>query len=151
MDLSNLSTIRIAACDLNGQMRGKRLPAAAAAKLGNGGARMPLSALNLDLWGSDIDNSPLVFESGDADGVLLPTNRGAVPMPWGASSYPGTATPFLATSTPPIRMANLSRSALAPDLPTAITIRPQLASSPAIAVFTNGELATDKAICFASA
>lgn len=86
MDLSNLSTIRIAACDLNGQMRGKRLPAAAAAKLGNGGARMPLSALNLDLWGSDIDNSPLVFESGDADGVLLPTNRGAVPMPWLATA-----------------------------------------------------------------
>lgn len=82
MDLSKLSTIRIAACDLNGQMRGKRMPAGAAAKLQDGGARLPLSALNLDLWGSDIDNSPLVFESGDADGILLPTNRDPVPMPW---------------------------------------------------------------------
>ncbi|OUS36881.1 glutamine synthetase [Rhodobacterales bacterium 56_14_T64] len=82
MDLSNLRTIRIAASDLNGQMRGKRMPSEAAAKLDKGGARMPLSTLNLDLWGSDIDDNPLVFETGDADGILLPTNRGAVPMPW---------------------------------------------------------------------
>lgn len=82
MDLSSLSTIRIAACDLNGQMRGKRLPADMAGKLGNGSARMPLSALNVDIWGRDIENSPLVFETGDADGILMPTSRSAVPMPW---------------------------------------------------------------------
>src|SRR3981081_855125 len=41
---------------------------------------------------------------------------------------------------------SLSRLAGSPALPTAITTRPQLASSPAIAVFTNGELATDIAI-----
>lgn len=103
MDLSNLSTIRIAACDLNGQMRGKRMPAEAAAKLEDGGARMPLSTLNLDLWGSDIEGNPLVFETGDADGILLPTNRDAVSMPWlGAPSalvpmamYHENRTPFL--------------------------------------------------------
>jgi glutamine synthetase len=82
MDLSSLNTIRIAACDLNGQMRGKRLPAEMAGKLDTGAARMPLSALNVDLWGRDIENSPLVFETGDADGILIPTGRGAVPMPW---------------------------------------------------------------------
>ena len=36
----------------------------------------------------------------------------------------------------------LSRSAGSPALPTAITTRPQLASSPAMAVLTSGELAT---------
>src|SRR6202041_733709 len=41
---------------------------------------------------------------------------------------------------------SLSRSAGSPALPTAITTRPQLASSPAIAVFTSGEFATDIAI-----
>ncbi|ABF64569.1 L-glutamine synthetase [Ruegeria sp. TM1040] len=82
MDLSALKTIRIAACDLNGQMRGKRLPAGMAAKLGEGSARMPFSVLNVDIWGRDIEDSPLVFETGDADGILLPTKRGAVPMPW---------------------------------------------------------------------
>ena len=38
--------------------------------------------LNLDIWGEDIDDSPLVFETGDRDGVLMPTERGFVPMPW---------------------------------------------------------------------
>src|SRR4030088_1605832 len=38
---------------------------------------------------------------------------------------------------------SLSRLAGSPALPTAITTRPQLASSPAIAVFTSGEFATD--------
>ena len=82
MNLADFPTIRVAAVDLNGQLRGKRMPGTAGAKLDQGGARMPLSVLNLDVLGSDIENSPLVFESGDGDGVLAPTNRGAVPMPW---------------------------------------------------------------------
>ena len=82
MNLSQFSTLRVAATDLNGQMRGKRVPAAYAAKLDKGAVRMPLSALNLDIWGADIENSPLVFETGDADGILFPTDRGPVPMPW---------------------------------------------------------------------
>ena len=75
-------TIRVAACDLNGQPRGKRVPARFAHKVVEDGTRFPLSALNLDIWGEDIDDSPLVFESGDRDGVLRPTERGFVPMPW---------------------------------------------------------------------
>ncbi|MBB4206406.1 glutamine synthetase [Rhodobaca bogoriensis DSM 18756] len=43
---------------------------------------MPLSALNLDIWGNDIEGSPLVFATGDADGYLRPTERGLLPMPW---------------------------------------------------------------------
>jgi len=82
MELSGLHSIRVAACDLNGQMRGKRVPPSYASKLDKGAVRMPFSALNVDLWGVDIDGSPLVFESGDADGVLLPTERGPVPVPW---------------------------------------------------------------------
>ena len=82
MDLASYPTFRVATCDLNGQMRGKRVPGAYADKLVKGAVRLPLSASNLDLWGRDIVNSPLVFESGDADGVLRPTARGPVPMPW---------------------------------------------------------------------
>ena len=77
-----IRTIRVAAADLNGQARGKRIPARYASKAVQGGARMPLSALNLDIWGQDIEGSPLVFESGDADGILRPTERGFLPMPW---------------------------------------------------------------------
>jgi len=81
-DSSDLSTIRLAACDLNGQMRGKRVPASYAEKLDKGAVRLPLSALNVDIRGEDIADSPLVFETGDADGVLRPTGRGPVAIPW---------------------------------------------------------------------
>ncbi|WP_299676913.1 glutamine synthetase family protein [uncultured Roseobacter sp.] len=75
-------TIRVAASDLNGQPRGKRIPARYADKAIEGGTRFPMSVLNLDIWGEDIDDSPLVFEHGDRDGVLKPTERGFMPMPW---------------------------------------------------------------------
>ena len=75
-------SLRTACADLNGQMRGKRLPAREAAKLEFTGQRMPLSALSLDIWGRDIEKSPLVFASGDADGQLRCTDRGPVLMPW---------------------------------------------------------------------
>lgn len=75
-------TIRVAAVDLNGISRGKRVPFSYGEKLGKGAVRLPLSTLNVDVWGEDIDDSPLVFETGDADGILRPTQRGPVPMPW---------------------------------------------------------------------
>ena len=77
-----INSIRVAAADLNGQPRGKRIPARFADKVVSDGTRFPLSVMNLDIWGEDIDDSPLVFESGDRDGVLRPTERGFVPMPW---------------------------------------------------------------------
>ncbi|MDR7126060.1 glutamine synthetase family protein [Pseudotabrizicola sp. 4114] len=75
-------TIRVAAADLNGQARGKRIPARYADKAVKDGTRFPFSVLSLDIWGEDIDDSPMVFEQGDQDGVLKPTERGFMPMPW---------------------------------------------------------------------
>ncbi len=75
-------TVWTAVPDLNGQARGKRLPASRARKLYDATAKMPLSALSVDIHGDDIEDSPLVFESGDQDGFLRPTARGGVPMPW---------------------------------------------------------------------
>jgi glutamine synthetase len=75
-------TIRVAAADLNGQLRGKRVPVRFADAVVENGTRFPMSVLNLDIWGEDIEDSPLVFDSGDADGVLKPTERGFMPMPW---------------------------------------------------------------------
>jgi glutamine synthetase len=75
-------TIRVAAADLNGQARGKRIPARFADGMLRNGTRFPMSVLNLDIWGEDIEDSPLVFEMGDADGILRPTERGFMPMPW---------------------------------------------------------------------
>ncbi len=81
-DNPQIRALRVAAADLNGQPRGKRLPISGAQKALDGGTRFPLSVLNLDIWGDDIENSPLVLDSGDRDGVLHPTERGFVPMPW---------------------------------------------------------------------
>ena len=79
---SDVKTIRVAAADLNGQARGKRIPVRFAEKAVKEGTRFPFSVMNLDIWGEDIEDSPLVFASGDADGVLKPTGRGFLPMPW---------------------------------------------------------------------
>ncbi|MGB3555158.1 MAG: glutamine synthetase family protein [Jannaschia sp.] len=81
-DHPHIHSVRAAACDLNAQARGKRIPRRFAHKLETEGTRFPFSILNLDIWGEDIEDSPLVFDSGDADGILKPTDRGFVPMPW---------------------------------------------------------------------
>ncbi len=78
----HIRSIRAGAADLNGQPRGKRVPVRFARKIEEGGMRFPQSALNLDIWGEDVEDSPLVFEVGDPDGLLWPTERGYVPMPW---------------------------------------------------------------------
>ena len=68
--------------DLNGVLRGKRLPASAIEKLQKTGFALPLSVQNLDAEGADIENSPLVFESGDKDGQARWTGRQPLPVTW---------------------------------------------------------------------
>ena len=59
---------------------------------------------------------------------------------------PDRARPRCATRMSPNQIDSRSRSAGSPALPTAMTTRPQLASSPATAVLTSGELAIDSAM-----
>jgi len=75
--------------DLNGVSRGKRLPRQDLAKALNGGVRMPLSSLCLDIWGSDVPE--MAIETGDADGICLPSERGLVPVAW--TNPPGAYLP----------------------------------------------------------
>ncbi|MEO0916556.1 MAG: glutamine synthetase, partial [Pseudomonadota bacterium] len=81
-DFPGAAFVWTAVPDLNGQARGKRLPSERAKSLPGGSSKMPLSALSLDIFGDDIEDSPLVFASGDKDGFLRPTERGGVWMPW---------------------------------------------------------------------
>jgi len=80
----DVRSLRAAVCDLNGVMRGKRIPVEQAEKVLAGGLRMPLSVVGVDIWGEDIVNSPLVFATGDADGLCEPIGRGILPMDWTA-------------------------------------------------------------------
>ncbi|MEL0024253.1 MAG: glutamine synthetase family protein [Alphaproteobacteria bacterium] len=68
--------------DINGVMRGKRLPVEQLEKLCAGAMRLPLSTANVDIWGRDIAGSPWVFETGDSDGKCAWTGRGPLLAPW---------------------------------------------------------------------
>lgn len=110
-DYPRTRTVWTAVADLNGQARGKRLPASRATKLFEATAKMPLSALSLDIFGDDIADSPMVFESGDKDGFLRPTERGPVPMPW--VSGPALLLPMSMEHAPGRPFAGDPRQALA--------------------------------------
>jgi glutamine synthetase len=77
-----ITNVRAAVCDLNGVLRGKRIPASKVASMLNGELRMPLSATCADIWGDDVQDNPIVFEHGDIDGVCVPTGRGFLPVDW---------------------------------------------------------------------
>lgn len=79
---TEIETVFACVCDLNGTLRGKRVPADQAVKVVEGSVRMPLSVVSLDIWGEDIENSELVFETGDADGLCEFTGRGLLPITW---------------------------------------------------------------------
>ena len=113
----DITSLRAAVCDLNGILRGKRVPVAQATKVLEGAMRMPYSITCLDIWGEDVTGNPLVFQQGDIDGRCEPTGRGFLPMNWlgladGAAAaldaVARTARPFSA-----IRGARWRRSASA--------------------------------------
>ena len=82
MSRVSTKTIQVAVGDLNGILRGKILPINSLKKLESRSIRLPLSALNVDLFGEDIENSPLVFESGDKDGYITSTGREPFRFKW---------------------------------------------------------------------
>ena len=79
---TNTTAIRVAACDLNGVERGKRIPGTQIDKALQGNIRMPLSATTVDIWGRDIEQSKMIFASGDADGICRPIRDQVLPAPW---------------------------------------------------------------------
>ena len=81
-DNPSIDHVMAAVADINGCFRGKRLPKTQAAKALSGSLRMPVSTLGVDIWGLDVLENGQVFETGDADGRLEPTERGLLPMPW---------------------------------------------------------------------
>ncbi|MFO1142023.1 MAG: glutamine synthetase family protein [Amaricoccus sp.] len=78
----DITSLRAAVCDLNGILRGKRVPVAQAGKVLGGAMRMPYSITCLDIWGEDVKGNPLVYQQGDIDGRCEPTGRGFLPMNW---------------------------------------------------------------------
>ncbi|MDE0097829.1 MAG: glutamine synthetase family protein [Gammaproteobacteria bacterium] len=77
-----IQSLRVAVCDLNGNMRGKSVPIHQAKKALEGHLRMPLSVSRVDIWGEDIADGESDFETGDADGICEWTGRKISPVDW---------------------------------------------------------------------
>ncbi|RUW19132.1 MULTISPECIES: glutamine synthetase family protein [unclassified Mesorhizobium] len=87
-----VESIQAVICDLNGIMRGKRLPVEQAPRILGGGIRMPLSIVGVDIWGEDIIGSEQILTTGDRDGLCGVTGRGALPVNW--TSRPSALVPL---------------------------------------------------------
>ncbi len=68
--------------DLNGNLRGKRLPVGEAPKLWKSGLEMPRCMLFLDPTGDDLDPGGRVTALGDPDGAATPIPGLLAPVPW---------------------------------------------------------------------
>ncbi|WP_271274173.1 glutamine synthetase family protein [Aliamphritea hakodatensis] len=79
--------ITAAVTDLNGILRGKRLPVAQAEKILGGSMRMPPSSLSSDIWGGDIEDNQYADLTGDGDGICQYTGRGVLPVNWTAAPH----------------------------------------------------------------
>lgn len=78
----HVSEVEVFLVDLNGLARGKLMPIDLMAKAATGGIRMPISALGLDIFGSDVAENAIAIERGDPDGPLLPVPETLSALPW---------------------------------------------------------------------
>ncbi len=69
--------------DLQGNLRGKRIPVSQQNKAMDGGVRLPLSTQLLDIWGDDCDHiTQKALSQGDPDGVCIPHPPTLKQVPW---------------------------------------------------------------------
>jgi len=69
--------------DLQGNLRGKRVPASQYDKALSGKTRLPLSTQLLDIWGDDCDDvTQRALSQGDPDGVCIPSLHTLNEVPW---------------------------------------------------------------------
>lgn len=81
-ETNDIETLYVSVCDLNGVLRGKRIPLHKLVSAKKGSIRMPLSIVSVDIWGADIEADGGVFVSGDTDGICEATERGLLKSDW---------------------------------------------------------------------
>ncbi len=80
-----IETVDLLISDLNGILRAKRLPVSSLDKAFTEGMRFPVSVLGMDIFGEDVLDNGLVWETGDGDGVCLPISGAMAVVPWAES------------------------------------------------------------------
>lgn len=68
--------------DINGIMRGKRLPTASLPGIYDKGLCLPASTLLLDIRGQDVEATGLISDTGDGDHYCHPVPGSLRPLPW---------------------------------------------------------------------
>lgn len=68
--------------DINGIMRGKRLPVASMRRLFKKGLCLPASTLLLDIKGEEVEATGMVMDTGDGDHYCRPVPNSIRPLPW---------------------------------------------------------------------
>ena len=81
-DNQDITHVSIGICDLNGVVRGKRIPVEQAKKVLEGGLKFPLSVATIDVWGEDLFGNEYTLKNGDQDGICQYTGRGVLPVDW---------------------------------------------------------------------
>jgi len=80
---SSAKALDVLIVDLQGNLRGKRIPAELANKALDGGTRLPLSTQLLDIWGDDCDHiTQKALSQGDPDGACVPSLSTLNDVPW---------------------------------------------------------------------
>lgn len=83
LDSAHASALDVLIVDLQGNVRGKRIPGDQIAKALDGNVRLPLSTQLLDIWGDDIDHiTERGLSQGDPDGLCVPALNTLHEVPW---------------------------------------------------------------------
>src|SRR5690554_7320666 len=77
-----ISSVDLLISDLNGVMRGKRIPRESLGKAYAGGIALPASVFALDILGNTIEETGLGLDSGDGDRLCRPVPGSLKPVPW---------------------------------------------------------------------
>lgn len=81
-EFPDIEAAEVYVSDLNGVARGKLIPVDMLEKLTNGGMKLPVSVLGLDIFGADVPEAGIALETGDPDGNLVPVDATLAPMLW---------------------------------------------------------------------
>lgn len=80
-----VDTVDLLIPDLNGILRGKRIPREALAKVYQEGICLPGSVFAASITGDTVEATGLGFDEGDADRLCLPITGTLKPVPWEAN------------------------------------------------------------------